>query len=75
MVGIILLFHKGCCGVVLDQQGISNITGANSQATPRKRLNLMTGEMSRLDAVESVFGLLCLSFLTFCKIIITTIYC
>lgn len=39
---------KGCCGMVLDHEKYANVTQPAGQSGYRKRLNLMTGEMSRL---------------------------
>lgn len=43
----IFLYYKGCCDVVLDQEISSNISEAIAHPGYRKRLNLITGEMSR----------------------------
>lgn len=40
---------KGCCGMVLDHEKYANVTQTDGQSGYRKRLNLMTGEISTLS--------------------------
>lgn len=42
---------EGCCGMVLDHEKYANVTQPAGQSGYRKRLNLMTGEISRLNHV------------------------
>lgn len=42
------IWIEGCCGVVLDHEKYANVTLPAGQPGYRKKLNLMTGEISTL---------------------------
>lgn len=55
-----LFWRKGCCGVVLDHEKYANVTQEAGQSGYRKRLNLMTGEISKIHVWKNVLLFICL---------------